>query len=139
MQLVRKFCPLLLELPLNQLSALNPIGVCKTVSGPSPNQKCILPFSFNGVTYQNCPKDPDDSSLNWCSTKVDQNGQHITGIGAYGYCSNGCPKHIPKNSRRPQASPRINNAVEICPRSGESCQSNVICSAQLSSIGKKHA
>ena len=66
-------------------------SVCTTISGPSTNQRCVLPFKFNGVTHRKCPIDPDNSNLNWCSTKIDQNGQHISGIGAYGNCGPNCP------------------------------------------------
>ena len=30
--------------------------------------------------------DPEDTTLHWCSTKVDRNGNHISGIRAYGNC-----------------------------------------------------
>ena len=66
-------------------------SVCTTISGPSTNQRCVLPFKFNGVTHQKCPTDPEDKTKHWCSTKVDQNGQHISGIGAYGNCGPNCP------------------------------------------------
>ena len=89
MQLVRKFCPLLLELPLNQLSALNPIGVCKTVSGPDANKPCVFPFRFKGITYNTCSF--EKSSRPWCSTRVDKKGNHISGGGHYGDCQRHCP------------------------------------------------
>ena len=64
---------------------------CRTVSGPSPNSRCVLPFTYNGKTYYECPVDPEDSSKFWCSTQVDQNGNHISNIGAYGHCGSSCP------------------------------------------------
>merc|ERR1719346_385933 len=64
---------------------------CRTVSGPSPNSKCVLPFTYNGKTYYECPVDPEDSTKFWCSTQVDQNGNHISNIGAYGHCGSSCP------------------------------------------------
>ena len=73
------------------LTIVSFFSVCTTISGPSTNQRCILPFKFNGVTHQKCPTDPEDKTKHWCSTKVDQNGQHISGIGAYGNCGPNCP------------------------------------------------
>ena len=65
---------------------------CRTKSGPSPNQPCIFPFTWNGKTYNGCPIDPEDSSERWCSTKVDSNGNHITGQGNWGHCNSKCRK-----------------------------------------------
>jgi len=67
-------------------------NLCLTKSGPSSNQPCIFPFIWYGKTYNGCPIDPDDSSQRWCSTKVDSNGNHITGQGNWGHCSSKCPK-----------------------------------------------
>ena len=66
---------------------------CKTVGGPDSFQKCIFPFKWNGNTYYGCPIDPDDNSKTWCSTRVDQGGNHITGQNKYGFCNEACPKH----------------------------------------------
>jgi len=66
--------------------------LCQTKSGPSPNQPCIFPFTWNGKTYNGCPIDPEDSSERWCSTKVDSNGNHITGQGNWGHCNSKCRK-----------------------------------------------
>ena len=65
---------------------------CRTKSGPSPNQPCIFPFTWNGKTYNGCPIDPEDSSQRWCSTKVDSNGKHIIGQGNWGHCNSNCRK-----------------------------------------------
>ena len=61
------------------------------MSGPSPNSRCVLPFTYNGKTYYECPVDPEDSTKFWCSTQVDKNGNHISNIGAYGHCGSSCP------------------------------------------------
>jgi len=66
---------------------------CKTVGGPDSSQKCIFPFKWNGNTYYGCPIDPDDNSKTWCSTRVDQGGNHVTGQNKYGFCNEACPKH----------------------------------------------
>ncbi len=59
---------------------------CSTIGGPNPNAACVFPFKHNDQTYFGCPIDPEDSSKRWCSTKVDANGNHLTGQGAYGEC-----------------------------------------------------
>merc|ERR1712226_498753 len=39
---------------------------CTTQSGPYPNQACVFPFRYNGVTYTSCTT--QDKSDAWCST-----------------------------------------------------------------------
>ena len=55
--------------------------ICKTSGGPSSNKKCVIPFKWNGKTYNKCPPDPEKTGKYWCSTKVDNNGVHIPKIG----------------------------------------------------------
>ena len=43
------------------------------------NQPCVFPFKFQEITYNNCTtadNDPDDTNA-WCSTKVDEFGNHV--------------------------------------------------------------
>jgi len=72
--------------------ANSPVSLCVTKSGPSSNQPCIFPFTWRGKKYNGCATNPDDSSQRWCSTKVDSNGNHITGQRNWGYCDSKCPK-----------------------------------------------
>ena len=81
---------------------------CSTVGGPDPYQQCIFPFTWDGKTYYGCPVDPDDKTKIWCSTQVDGYGNHVTGKGKYGYCSNTCPKH--------QLSPKTNGKEDKVPK-----------------------
>ena len=37
--------------------------------------------------------DPEDRTRRWCSTLVDQNGNHIAGRNEYGLCDITCPIH----------------------------------------------
>ena len=60
-----------------QISFSNNKGICRTNGGPSPNQKCVIPFKWNGKVHDKCPQDLDDPSKYWCSTKVDAKGVHI--------------------------------------------------------------
>ena len=74
-------------------------SVCSTVSGPNPNQKCVLPFKHDGVTYTRCPVDPQDDSKHWCSTRVDRNGVHVPNVRQWGHCGPNCPlERRPKQS-----------------------------------------
>ena len=55
--------------------------ICKTNGGPSSFKKCVIPFKWNGKTYNKCPPDLEKPEKYWCSTKVDTNGVHIPKIG----------------------------------------------------------
>ena len=62
---------------------------CKTKDG----KNCEFPFTYLGVTYiSGCPVDPIDPKETWCSTKTDSNGNHVNGVGSYGFCMDDCPK-----------------------------------------------
>ena len=65
---------------------------CKTIDGPGVGKPCIFPFIFSltGRSYNSCTKDGDDSVKEyWCSTKVDDDGVHVSGN--FGFCSKECP------------------------------------------------
>ena len=51
---------------------------------------CIFPFTFLGQILTECTilKDPEDKP--WCSTKVDNTGNHITSRGYWGHCGREC-------------------------------------------------
>merc|ERR1712130_682893 len=56
---------------------------CKTTTG----QACVFPFTFNGVTHNECTL--SGYSTPWCSTQTDGSGNHVTGN--YGDCASDCP------------------------------------------------
>ena len=60
----------------------------------NPEAECIFPFKYNNYTYHGCPLDPEDKTKRWCSTKTDENGEHIDGEDAWGYCTSGCTPEI---------------------------------------------
>ena len=64
-----------------------------TVSGANPNKPCIFPFKYNGGTYYACTLDNAHFTENkpWCSTLVDNQGNHINGQGKWGSCGSNCP------------------------------------------------
>ena len=65
-----------------------PNNICHTVG----NKPCQFPFRYNGVSYSTCTLDAaDDPSVPWCSTLVDDNGNHVSGGGHYGDCGPKCP------------------------------------------------
>ena len=72
-------------------------STCITNGGPNAGKPCIFPFIWKSVTYNGCPPDPEVNSETWCSTKVDENGNHIIGQSEYGFCSRNCPKHTGKS------------------------------------------
>ena len=63
------------------------------MAGPSAGMNCIFPFKYKGVTHNACTKHGiEDTEYDpWCSTKVDNNGDHIEGGGYWGDCSEECP------------------------------------------------
>ena len=69
---------------------------CKTKAG----KQCQFPFKHKGVLYFGCPPDPVEAGEHWCSTKVDKDGNHITGGGFYGLCKTECPRQGPNKRVR---------------------------------------
>merc|ERR1712223_1383110 len=63
---------------------------CTTVSGPASGKPCVFPFTWQGKTFTSCTKEGDDQGKLWCSTMVDQAGNHVAGQGQYGFCSQEC-------------------------------------------------
>lgn len=60
-----------------------PSSSCQTTNG----QACVFPFTFNGVTHNQCTL--SGYSTPWCSTQTDGSGNHISGN--YGDCASSCP------------------------------------------------
>ena len=70
---------------------LKAIKKCQTTNEPGSkvkNAPCKFPFTNNGKKYDSCTTDSDPDGRFWCSTKVDQSGNHQTGN--WGYCSQKC-------------------------------------------------
>ena len=64
---------------------------CSTVGGASLNASCVLPFNFDNKKHYSCIYGPFSDGYPWCSTKVNENGTHISESGHWGYCSDSCP------------------------------------------------
>ena len=45
------------------------------------SKKCIIPFKYNGVSYEGCTVTGNGNTL-WCATSVDSNGNTLM----YGNC-----------------------------------------------------
>jgi hypothetical protein len=85
-----------------------------TNDSPCKNALCVFPFKFNGVIKNTCINDTDPDGKYWCSTKVDDNLEHIGGQGNWGFCRKSCPLLNPKiiTTRKASTSserPKINN------------------------------
>jgi len=61
---------------------------CITVGGPATGSACVFPFNYNGVSHSNCTT--VDDTKPWCSTQTDANNDHVSGVGAWGYCDENC-------------------------------------------------
>ena len=72
-------------------SSLTP-AVCNVTNeeGPQKNKSCVFPFRFRDTVYTECTDVSDREGKFWCSTKVDNNGNHIGQQGNYGFCDERC-------------------------------------------------
>ena len=66
--------------------------ICVTLPGEGPSKPCAFPFIHEGVTYNQCAWD-ENNSVYWCSTKNNDEGESISG----GNCGSGCP--IPEDDK----------------------------------------
>jgi len=95
-------------------SAISQKSKCRTVSGPAGSGRdCIFPFTHKGQTYYGCPVDTVDRSKRWCSTRVDSNGVHVSGVGEFGHCGSGCP-------------------AQCAPKADPACRPIAHCSSRIS-------
>merc|ERR1712088_749837 len=63
---------------------------CTTIDGPAAGSACAFPFDYMGVSHFGCTTIDGDPTP-WCSTQTDANDNHVSGIGAWGYCDASCP------------------------------------------------
>jgi len=63
---------------------------CITNDGPAAGSACAFPFNYMGVSHFGCTTIDGDPTP-WCSTQTDANDDHVSGIGAWGYCDASCP------------------------------------------------
>merc|ERR1719458_476167 len=66
-------------------------SVCSTSSGAATvGSACVFPFNYMGVSHFGCTTIDGDTTP-WCSTQTDANDDHVSGVGAWGYCDAICP------------------------------------------------
>merc|ERR1719150_1377690 len=63
---------------------------CMATSGPAEGSACVFPFIFMGVSHFGCTTIDGDTTP-WCSTQTDAEDNHVSGVGAWGYCDASCP------------------------------------------------
>merc|ERR1719239_393933 len=63
---------------------------CITNDGPAAGSACAFPFNYMGVSHFGCTTIDGDTTP-WCSTQTDANDDHVSGVGAWGYCDASCP------------------------------------------------
>ena len=63
---------------------------CMTIDGPANGSSCVFPFNYMDTTINTCTT-IDGDERPWCSTQVDENGDHVANVGAWGYCDASCP------------------------------------------------
>ena len=63
---------------------------CLTNDGPAAGSACVFPFNYMGVSHTGCTTIDGDTTP-WCSTMTDENNDHVSGVGAWGYCDASCP------------------------------------------------
>lgn len=64
------------------------------VAGPGAGKPCVFPFTwtYNDETYDGCAFSPEVDQYPWCSTLVDEQGNHVSGKGEWGKCDpHNCP------------------------------------------------
>jgi len=66
-----------------------------TSEGPKRRTECKIPWKFNGKIINGCTTETDPDGRWWCSTKIDDQLEHVGGGGNWGYCSLDCPGPAP--------------------------------------------
>jgi len=91
-------------------------AVCKTTDGDR-DTPCVFPFKFKGTTYSICTKSKDPDNEAWCSTKVDTDGNHVTGKGKWGHCNRAkrCSAYAPPTTQQPTLFPTALPTVKSTP------------------------
>ena len=59
-----------------------------TVGGADINKTCIFPFKVGNDQFTTCYEDSDGF---WCSTLVDELGEHVADQDNWGFCGPNCP------------------------------------------------
>ena len=93
-RLIAIFVCLLVKRASSSPPLLSPrVPKCNTTSGPAQGTQCVFPFIFRGIKHFGCStfNEPEVNPRPWCSTQTDAEDNHISEIGAWGYCDSSCP------------------------------------------------
>jgi hypothetical protein len=58
--------------------------------GPHKLAPCVFPFTYKDIVYHGCTNASDPGGKIWCSTNVDESGNHVGGRSEWGYCDPDC-------------------------------------------------
>jgi hypothetical protein len=58
--------------------------------GPHKLAPCVFPFTYKDIVYHACTNASDPGGKIWCSTNVDESGNHVGGRSEWGYCDPDC-------------------------------------------------
>ena len=58
------------------------------------NVPCVFPFRYRNKTHLGCTTEDAVDGLAWCSTKVDEAGNHVTGQDEFGPCAATCSRDL---------------------------------------------
>merc|ERR1711981_499273 len=72
-----------------------------TNEGPRKATECKLPWKFNGKLLNGCTDETDPDGRYWCSTRIDDELEHVGGGGNWGYCDQNCPPLGPPKTPAP--------------------------------------
>jgi len=61
---------------------------------------CIFPFRYKGRLWKHCTHYDTHGYKNWCSTKVDESGEHIPGH--FGHCNADCDRYSEESEEGPK-------------------------------------
>ena len=71
------------------------IEICSVIEKRGKDFKpCTFPFTYEGVKYNNCTVVNDPDGKPWCSTKVDDDGNHVQSGGHWGHCGQDCKEKV---------------------------------------------
>jgi hypothetical protein len=69
-------------------------GSCTVTEGISGKiMPCIFPFRYNGQDFSECITIDDPEYKLWCSTRVDETGEHVPDGGFWGHCGPECEEN----------------------------------------------
>lgn len=74
-----------------------------------PHRTCVFPFEFNNVIYNNCTREGSEppDCIPWCSTSVNEKGQHIGELENWRNCTTLCTAERMQAANAPETTTAI--------------------------------